>query len=354
LSVVVIVPGRFETRTGGYVYDRRIAGGLRDRGWSVDVREISDSFPNPTPAALVDAGRVLGTIPDGATVLIDGLAMGAMPVEVDREASRLRIVALVHHPLAAETGIEPGDAARLEKSERRALAAARVVVVTSRATASALARYGVNADRIRVVEPGTDPAPLAAGSGDAASQLLCVASLIPRKGHETLFRALASIRDRGWRLTCVGSVERDPPTVTRLRAQLRADGLDDRVTLAGETDAATVSAYYDRADLFVLPTEYEGYGMVVAEALAHGLPVISTATGGIPDLVGDDAGLLVPPGDADRLAAAIARVLADPLVRARFARGARRVRDRLAGWEVRSGQMAEVLERVAADGRLQR
>jgi glycosyltransferase involved in cell wall biosynthesis len=94
--------------------------------------------------------------------------------------------------------------------------------------------------------------------------------------------------------------------------------------------------------------------MVVAEALAHGLPVISTATGGIPDLVGDDAGLLVPPGNADRLAAAIARVLADPLVRARFARGARRVRDRLAGWEVRSGQMAEVLERVAADGRLQR
>ena len=354
LSVVIIVPGRIETPTGGYVYDRRIAGGLRDRGWSVEVREISDTFPSPTAAALDEAARVLAEIPDDAAVLVDGLAFGAMPVEVEREAARLRLVALVHHPLAAETGIDPDDAARLEASERRALAAARAVVVTSRATAAGLARYGVSADRIAVVEPGTDRAPLATGSGAAVCQLLCVASLIPRKGHETLFRALASIRDRRWRLTCVGSVDRHPATAERLRAQMRADGLEDRVLLAGEADAASVSAYYDHADIFVLPTEYEGYGMAVAEALAHGLPVISTATGGIPELVADAAGLLVPPGDADALAAAISQVLTDPLVRERLVQGARRVRDRLPDWEVRSAQMAEVLERVAADGRFQR
>jgi glycosyltransferase involved in cell wall biosynthesis len=289
-------------------------------------------------------------------VLIEGLAFGAMPVEAEREAARLRLVALVHHPLAAETGIDPDEAARLEVSERRALAAARRIVVTSRATAAGLAKskYGVREDQVAVVEPGTDRAPLAAGSGDEALRLLCVASLIPRKGHETLVRALASIRDRRWHLTCVGSLERHPATVQRLRDQLRADRLDDRVTFAGEADADAVSAYYDRADLFVLPTEYEGYGMVVAEALAHGLPVISTATGGIPDLVGDAAGLLVPPGDPAALADAISRVLADPVLRDRLAAGARRVRDQLPGWDVASGKMAEILERVAGNGRLQR
>ena len=124
------------------------------------------------------------------------------------------------------------------------------------------------------------------------------------------------------------------------------------MTLAGEADPEAVSAYYARADLFVLATEYEGYGMVVAEALAHGLPVISTATGGIGDLVADDAGLLVPPGDPDALAAAISRVLVEPFLRERLAQGARRVRDLLPGWDVASGRMADVLERVAADGRL--
>jgi glycosyltransferase involved in cell wall biosynthesis len=224
------------------------------------------------------------------------------------------------------------------------------VVVTSRATASGLARYGVSADRVAVVEPGTERAPLAAGSDGGASQLLCVASLIPRKGHETLFRALALIRDRRWLLTCVGSVERDPVTVHRLEAQLRRDALEDRVVLAGEADAAAVSAYYQRADLFVLPTAYEGYGMVVAEALAHGLPVISTATGGIPDLVADEAGLLVPSGDPGALAAAISQVLVDPLLRERLTQGARRVRNRLPTWDIAAGRMANVLERVAADG----
>jgi len=374
-SLVLIVPGRLDTPTGGYAYDRRIASGLRDRGWSITVRELDDSFPDPTSAALDHAARVLGAIPDGATMMIDGLACGAMPVEAEREAARLRLVALVHHPLAAETGIPPEAAARLEASERRALAAARAVVVTSRATASTLANYGVSQARVAVVEPGTDRAPLATGSRGAVRQLLCVATLIPRKGHDILFRALASIPDRDWHLTCVGSVDRHPATVQRLRAQLRASGLEDRVSLAGEADVATVAAYYDRADLFVLPTEYEGYGMAVAEALARGLPVISTPTGAIHDLVAGDvaigdvptpigrfgshgaqaAGLLVPPGDTAALAAAISQVLGDPLVRDRLTQGARLVRERLPSWADASEKMAAVLERVAEDdGRFHR
>ena len=162
-SVYVAIPGDLQARTGGYGYDRRIIAGLRGLGWAVEVRRLDDSFPMPTAAARAQAAQVLAAAPDGATVLVDGLALGAMPDEAEREAGRLRLVALVHHPLAAETGLDPALARALEISERRALAAVGAVVVTSRATAARLADYGVAANRITVVEPGTDPAPLARG-----------------------------------------------------------------------------------------------------------------------------------------------------------------------------------------------
>jgi len=392
-TLIVVIPGDLETRTGGYGYDRRIIAGLRNRGWQVDLRLLHDSFPHPTPAARDHAARALAAIPDDAVVLVDGLALGALPAEAEREARRLRIVALVHHPLAAETGLDADVACELELSERRALAASRFVVVTSRATAGALARYGVTSDRIAVVEPGTDPAPLSRGSAPRRSAinrepspigndpsaighepsnighepsavghqpsaighqpleplevaLLCVATLTPRKGHALLFRALASIADRRWRLTCAGSLDRDPATVDQLREQLRTDGLDERVTFAGDLETPALTVEYDRADLFVLATLYEGYGMAVAEALARGLPVVSTATGAIADLV-DGGGVVVPPGDLTQLTDALARVIGDARLREQLAAGARAVRNRLPRWEDAAAAMATVLENVA-------
>jgi glycosyltransferase involved in cell wall biosynthesis len=349
-AVVLIVPGRLETRTGGYEYDRRMVVGLRARGWSVDVRELDESFPRPTSAALDRAARVLAGIPDCTAVVIDGLALGAMPAEVEREASRLRIAALIHLPLASEIGISRGMAARLAATERRAIAAASLVIVTGKIAAVALESYGVPSDRITVVEPGTDRAPLARGSREGPLRLLCVATVNPGKGHDILLRALAAAASDGnWHLTCAGSLDRHPPTVRRLRDRLRTEGLEARVSLVGDLDATALAACYDAADLFVLATLHETYGMAVAEALARGLPVVSTATGAIPDLVNEDAGLVVPPGDTDGLTFALARVLGDPALLARFAAGARRVRDRLPTWEEAVGKMAAALGHLATD-----
>jgi len=353
-SLVLIVPGSLETLTGGYGYDRRIAAELVALGWSVDVRELDGSFPLPTQAARDHAAGVLGALAEGTTVLVDGLALGALPAEVEREAARLRLIGLVHHPLAAETGLDAGTAARLESSERRALAAVRRIIVTSRATAETLVTDGVDRNRIVVVEPGTDRAPLARGSKDAVLQLLCVAALIPRKGHDILFRALAAMSNRNWRLTCAGSPDRDPGTTERLRERLRAEGLGDRVWLGGEMNTATLAIHYDSADIFVLPTLYEGYGMAVAEALARGLPVVSTDTGGIGELVGDEAGILVPPGDVEALAAALAQLVGDTGTRERLEQGARRVRERLPTWEDSGCKMAEALNLQVTIDNLQR
>ena len=346
-SLVLLVPGRVDTLTGGYEYDRQIVAGLRHRGWSVVVRELDGSFPQPTAAARSDATRALAAIPDASTVMIDGLALGAMPDETWREAGRLQLVGLVHHPLAAETGIEPHIVRRLHESERLALSAVRLVIVTSRATAAALKDYGVAADRIAVVEPGTERAPLARGSQGSVRNLLCVASLVPRKGHDTLLRALAEVPRTDWLLTCIGSHYHSPATVHRLNAQIEAEALEDHVRLAGEVDAATLAEHYDAADVFVLPTRHEGYGMAVAEALAHGLPVVSTPTGAIEELVGRDAGLLVPPDDVDALTAALWRVLDDAGLRERLRAGARRVRSRLPTWADQSAIMAEALRTLS-------
>jgi glycosyltransferase involved in cell wall biosynthesis len=360
-ALTVVVPGDLETRTGGYGYDRRIIAGLRARGWHVDVVRLDDSFPFPTAAARDAAERALAAIPDGRSVLIDGLALGVLPDEAARHAARLTIVALVHHPLAAETGLDASVVAAFEQSERRALESARSVVVTGRRTAAALAHYGVGADRITVVEPGTDPAPLARGSQSAinnqsaisnqqfAISLLCVATLTPRKGHALLIRALASIPNRNWRLICAGGLDRDPATAARIGALVRELALEDRVMLVGDMDTGQLAVEYDRADLFVLPTLYEGYGMAVAEALARGLPVISTQTGAIEELVCDGpakaAGIVVPPGDLTAFANALSRVIGDTALRDQLAAGARSVRDRLPTWDAAAAAMAQALGR---------
>jgi glycosyltransferase involved in cell wall biosynthesis len=352
-SITFVVPGRVETRTGGYNYDRRVIAGLRARGWVVDVRELDEGFPRPSPAALASAARALAAIPDETVVVIDGLALGAMPAEVEHEASRLRLVAIVHMPLAEAAGLDCDTATRFKSSERRALASVARVIVTGRATAATLAGYGVSRDRITIVEPGTDRAPLARGSRDSRVHLLCVATLSQGKGHGLLFRALASAPNREWLLTCAGSLDRDPPTVDLLRAQLRRDGLVERVSLVGDLDGEKLAACYDCADVFVLATLHETYGMAVAEALAHGLPVVATTTGAIPELIGiggDLAGLLVPPGDEAALAAALSRVLGNADLRAQFADGARRVRDRLPGWDQAIDRVEAVLAGPGGSG----
>ena len=345
-SAVLVVPGRLDLRTGGYIYDRRIVEGLRAKGWTVRVHSLDESFPRPTTSALAQASEVFEAIPADTITVIDSLACGAMPDIVERHRSRLRIVALVHLPLAADVGIEKDDAARFAAAERRAFACAARVVVTGRATLSLIGEHGLPPSRLVVIEPGTDPAPVATGSSGVPVQLLSVATLNPGKGHEDLLAALAEVPSRNWQLTCAGSVTRHPLTAARIRAIIREREMEDRVVLAGELDADALAERYDRSDVFVLATLRETYGMAVAEALARGLPVVSTSTGAIPDLVGQDAGWLVPPGDVHGLGQALARCVEDANLRARLAAGARRARSRLPRWDEAIDKMAATLEAV--------
>ena len=342
-----VAPGALTQLTGGYIYDKQIVDGLKRIGYRVANRSVSDRFPNPTAGDLDHAARVLASIPDGTVTIVDGLAGGAMPLQMEREAERLRFVALVHHPLAYETGVSKQDALRLRVDETRSLRCARHVVVTSRRTATLLTRkYALKPRQITCIEPGTDKWPASPGTG--RNSLLCVATLTPRKGHLTLVRALARLTRYDWHLTCLGSLHRDPATVKRVREEIRKAGLVNRVTLAGETASRRrLMGYYQTADVFVLPTEYEGYGMAVAEAIGCGLPVISTPTGAIPQLVGRDAGILVPRGNVNALLRALRRVLGDPNALSALRAGAMRRRSSLQTWAQTVRQFAAVVRKVA-------
>jgi glycosyltransferase involved in cell wall biosynthesis len=355
-----IIPGSLSQATGGYHYDRRLIAGLGVLGWRVEVRSLDAGFPFPDRRALMDANEVLASIPDDELAVVDGLALGAMPEVLANHASRLRLIALIHHPLALESGLSPAVADQLRRSEEAALRCVRHVIVTSAFTREALVPYGVDRSRVSVVEPGTDVgvAPASALRARArparggeptrhdGTQLLCVATITARKGHDVLIEALASLRHFGWRLVCVGSTTRSSATVEALHRQIAAAGLGDRVSVVGELDPSALEQSFAAADLFVLPTLYEGYGMVVAEALAHGLPVIATRTGAIADLVLPDAGYVVKPGDPKELCEALSRVLTDEAVYTSFAEGAYSARERLPTWAAASERAAAVLDAV--------
>lgn len=348
-AAVFAVPGALDTPTGGYGYARRMIAELREAGSPVRHLALGSGFPDPDGETLAAAYRLLASQPEGVPLLVDGLALGAMP-EVGRAlGARRPLVALVHHPLALESGIGAERAGALRASERAALAAARRVVATSRTTARTLERdYGVPPERIVVAVPGTDAAESSSGSGSPRTALLSVGTLVPRKGHDLLLAALAALQDLPWHLTIVGDDTRDPATAHALQAAARRAGLAQRVTFAGALDAASLSAHYARADLFVLASRHEGFGMAFAEAVARGLPVLGTRAGAIPEAVPAGAALLVPPDDVPALTAALRSLLADGDARRRLAEAARAAAGTLPRWRESAAVLAGVLREVAA------
>jgi len=341
----LILPGSLDQKTGGYLYDARIVAGLRARGIQVHVHSLPGPYPLVDQEAIFEADRVLAQLPDGALVVIDGLALPGVAGSLMIENHRLRLVALVHHPLSLEMGLEEAQARTLRLIEQGSLARVQHVIVTSPATAETLlADFHVTPERLGVVEPGTDrPDQPAAGFGTDQPNLLCVATVTPRKGHLILVEALASLTDLPWRLTCIGSTTRDAGTTAAVQDAISRHGLTGRIALMDEIEPEALRSQYHTADLFVLPSYYEGYGMALAEALSHGLPIVSSRAGAIPTTVPADAGILVPPGDVAALTEALRSVLTDGDLRSRLTAAARAAALRLPTWDDAADRFAAEL-----------
>jgi glycosyltransferase involved in cell wall biosynthesis len=337
-TVHFLVPdGIDELPSGGNGYDRRIADGLPAAGWQVHRHPVAGCFPDPDAGVEAALDRLLAGLPDGAVLLVDGLVAASAPNALVGAAGRLRLVALVH---------------MLQPADRPVLAAAAAVITTSCwSRQQLLARQPLRPEAVRVARPGADRTEPAAGT-EAGGRLLCVAALAPHKGQDLLVAALAELADRPWQCALVGPLDRDPAFVARIRRQAAAAGIGDRIELAGPAGPTELDRAYRSADLLVLPSRAESYGMVVTEALGHAVPVLAAEVGGVGEAIGqagDGAlpGLLVPPEDPAVLAETLRRWLDDAGLRARLRAAARLRRAALAGWSDTTERIAAVLADVA-------
>ena len=337
------VSGDLSTPTGGYAYDRRIITELEALGWNVERINLGEGFPWATKETRTTAEARLLMVPEACPIIADGLALGVLPEAARRLRANHRLVGLVHHPLALETGLSGAQADILRASEKAALAATKHVVVTSEPTAHRLvADYSVPQDKITVARPGNDVVAATPGNRADVVQILSVGAVVPRKGFDVLVAALATLVDLKWHLTIAGDRSRDAKAAAQLDSDIARFRLGGRVTMLGAVSAQRIAELYAGADIFALASRFEGYGMAYSEAIAHGLPVIGTRVGAIPDTVPPEAGILVAPDDVAAFAQALRRLVANADERKRLAAGARTAAARLPSWQ----DSAKIVSRV--------
>ena len=348
VRVHVVVPEEFDDPgqpSGGNIYDQRVCAGLAAAGWEVQVAIVAAAWPVPGSGARANLARIVSAIPDGETVLIDGLIASSAAAQLLPHIGRIRMTVLLHMPLA--TGVDIHHDASVESSERAVLRAAAGVVVTSEWTRrQVLTRYEIPACRVHVARPGVDR--VAAPAQPVRGHLICVGVISRHKGQDLLVEALADLADRDWHCVLAGSLDRDPDFVEQLRSRITRLGYDRRVRLSGVLTGAELSHAYTTADLLVAPSRMETYGMTVTEAFAHGLPVVATAVGGLPEAFGSTAGgpgpgQLIPPGDPAALAAALGDWLGDEGYRHRLRAAVRQRQPTLRGWGQTTQEIADVL-----------
>ena len=347
-AAAFVVPGDLRARTGGSIYDRRLTAAMARRGLPVEVIETAAPWPEPGPAAQAALIARLRALPAGRPVILDGLVFGAL------ETARLQevaapMVAMLHHPLGLEPGLAAGRAAHLLAQEAANLRrAAHVVVPSPHVRETVIERLGVAPGKVSVALPGFDrppEVPFARGA-DGPPLILSVGLICARKGHDVLLRALAGVAHFDWRATIAGLVQ--DTGLYRALLALRDDlGLSGRVEIPGEVPSAELAQLFARARVFALATRYEGYGMVLAEAQLHGVPIISCAVGAVPVTVPPDAGILVPPDDPAAFTAALAQVMADDGLRRRLAAGSAARGRMLPRWDDAAAVMAAALETAA-------
>jgi glycosyltransferase involved in cell wall biosynthesis len=340
-TVHVVVPAMIDDASrpsGGNVYDRRLCTELGTGGWAVEEHSLAGSWPRPSAADEADLAALLESLA-GGVVLVDGLIASAAPALVSRYTDRTHLVVVVHQPLGL---VSP----ELRRSEGAMLRRVGGVVVTSAWTREWLARHErVPADRVHVAVPGADPAEVAPGTASGGA-LVCVGAVTREKGHDVLLQALEDLAALAWTCTCIGSLDIEPGFARDVVA--RAGDLGGRVSFAGAVGRDQVDAAYRSADVLLLPSRAETYGMVVTEALARGLPVIASAVGGVPEALGHGPGgvvpgMLVPPDDPALLAGALGAWLTDATVRSRARTAARDRRLALPHWADTAAGVARVL-----------
>lgn len=340
-----IIPGDINLPTGGYRYDKAILEQWKNAGIEYELISLEGNYPFPSEEEKLLAMKQVNGLASADIAVIDGLAGGVLPEFIKNLSAHMPVVSLLHHPLCLENGLEYETAKALEVSEQESLKSVSHVITTSDETRYMVnTLFGIPLEEISSVLPGVNRERMAIGSGRPQKNLLCVGSIIERKGHKTLIQALSHLSHLNWHLDCVGAMDFDVELAQEIKALITKHELTDRVTLHGSVTDEAVSEAYHKADLFVLPSLYEGYGMVYAEAIVRGLPVIGTTAGAIPDTVPETCGMLVEPGNSKALAKAIEEMLSSAEVLESYKQGAIKAEPSFPTWQQSANAFYEILE----------
>lgn len=346
-KVLFIIPGDINLPTGGYRYDKAILEEWEKVGVDYELISLEGNYPFPTEAEKASAMMQVNKLLEASVAVIDGLAGGALPDFIEVLSSKMPVISLLHHPLCLETGLAENAAKTLEERERKGLQHVSHVITTSPETRRIVHRlFDFPLERISSVLPGVRRDAPSLGSGGTRKNFLCVGSMIERKGHIILIEALAKLKHLDWHLNCIGATDFDEELTQRVKSLIIQHGLSDRITIHGAVSNELLRDAYLNADLFVLPSLYEGYGMVYAEAIVRGLPVIGTTAGAIPDTVPETCGILVEPGNAHALATALEEILSNSVLLSKYRQGAIDAEPSFPTWEKSADAFCRVLETI--------
>jgi len=323
--------------TGGNVYNRALIAELRTLGIDIRLQTLAGPWPDGDASTHLALARALRATPAS---LVDGIVACASADVVAAAVEAGHVVTIVLHlPLSDELGIEPARRQRYALLESRAVHAASGVLCSSHWAAAELnSRYGRG--DVGIAVPGVTPADVARGSQDfGPPRLLSLATLTPTKDQLTLIRALAQLADLSWTADLVGSDRADPGYAGQVRTEIAAAGLAERIMVPGALVGQPLDQKWQAADLLVLTSRVETYGLVVTEALARGIPaIVSAGTGAVEALqegatTAETPGTAVPAADPDGLAAVLRSWLTEPVLRHSWRQAALALRDTLPRWQ---------------------
>lgn len=352
MRILFVIPGDINLPTGGYRYDRHIIDEWRKIGQHVELISLEGNYPFPLEQEKQDALNAIEHFPPADIAVVDGLLGGASPLFLKSLSTKMPVVSLLHHPLCLENGLSEEKAQALKESEKSGLSWVKAVITTSDTTTETVKTlFNFDPAKVHTVLPGVNrPDDISLNKADEVSQtvkLICVASVIPRKSHRILLEALSQLPNLDWHLDCYGSTQFDEVLYKSLENFIRDNGLSQKVTFHGAVEDQTIEEAYASSDIFVLPSQYEGYGMVYAEAIVRGLPVIGTTGGAIAKTVPLSCGILVEPENTEELKQALEKLIKDKPLRLQYKQNAIRAEPEFPTWQAAADEFANRLKELA-------
>lgn len=309
MTVHFLTMGDMQSLTGGYLYNMHMMEGLEQMGYSVNV--FGTDWPWDDKSELAKICRFhFEKLTVGSCILIDSLVLVKIRSSVQEFSSRLIFVGLIHLP--ATYTFTSGKFGKLAEEEMMVLHQMKQLIVTGQFTYNLLWKAGLNRANLWIVEPGTGPFPQKTHYKPVPSELLCIANYSAIKAQDTLIRSLYSLTDRDWTLHLYGDKDRDKEYSAGIISFIKQLNLETRVIMHGIAMRDEITAIFLNADLFVMPSLFESYGMALTESLAHGVPVLSTRAGNIPCTVPGGMGILVEPGNEKELTDALLSLMDEP------------------------------------------